>query len=279
MLWFSRSFLSIILLGISVLFIFVLKMPYTSIVGVIFLTVGFAIEENNNSNMSYAIELLNEYIEFSNKSNKCKKLGFYGNAWGKIVIGIFISSVFMLIIPTYHGDTVYKFEEEYFAYKYNYGALVMAIFFLYISTKFFMNVISCTISGTYAKLNLNKYYDNNKKQDQDNLIKYYLKKSFRICYGTIVAQPINNIWTMIKLIIKTLFLLLFGFPFYIFVIFLTFFPVFMALILLNHVSISIISIVLAICFVLSYIFSYAIYNINYKLKMKYVIIKYDIYNI
>jgi len=281
MLWFSRSLLSLILLGISIVFIFVLRLPYTSVIGVIILTIGFAIEENNNSNMGYAIELLNEYIEFSNKSNKCNKLGIYGNIWGKIVIGIFISSVFMLVIPTpngsfpvesinSYGTTIYKFREEYFAYMYNFGALIMAVFFLYISTKFFMNVISCTISGTYAKLNLSKYYDNNQKQDQDSLIRYYLEKSFKMCYGTIVAQPINHIWTMIKIIFKTLFLLLFGLPFYIFVIFLNFLPVFIALIFLNHISFSIVLLILIICFVLSYIFSYTIYNNKYKLKMKYL---------
>jgi len=282
MLWFSRILLSLILLATSAISIFILRTSYTSLIGIVLLTIEFAFEENTNSKMNHTTELLNEYIKFSNKSKNCKKIGFYSSIWGKIVIGIFTSTVFMVLIPFPKGslpfkspDNAYKYNKEKFAYLYNYVALIMSVVYFYISTKFFMNVISCSISGTYAKLTLNKYNNNNQTIDQDTLIINYLKKSFQVCYGTLVAQPLNHIYILITTFLKTLLSLLFRLPIYFFIIAINFFPVFLTIVLLMKVKIITIIIILSICFVVSFIFSGIIYNSDYKLNIKHV----NIYNI
>ncbi|KAL6595957.1 hypothetical protein LY90DRAFT_503866 [Neocallimastix californiae] len=282
MLWTSRILLDIIFLGIAIPLIFYL--PIKSIFrvfGFIILVIGAAIDENIHYSMDNSINLLKDYINFSKNSKKEENLGVYlSNVYGKIVIGIFIATGFMAIIPLgwelfprpYYNDLykdVYKYDEENLAYYYNFIACGMSIFFLYICCKFIMNVISCTISGTYAKLNLTKYYDPN-QLNQEDLIKKYLKKSLKICYGTIVAQPINHIIFCFLSVIEFIIILIFGLPFYIFVIIITFLPLFATFVITFKIPISTILIILAICILLSFLLSQFFYNIELKLKMQYV---------
>eukprot|EP00833_Pecoramyces_ruminatium_P005705 jgi/Orpsp1_1/1179737/evm.model.c7180000070593.1 len=201
--------------------------------------------------MDKSVTLLKKYIDFSKKSKKCTNLGFYvGSIVGRIIIGSFVITCIMARIPlsdildeinigsyTYNSQNIYQeevykyFTDEYLAYSCNWLAILLSIFFLFIYTKLFMGIISCTITGAYSRLNIKKEYTENddinqqESQSEESLINYYFNKSYKVCIGSIFAHAICYPFVILTSFFKLFVKVLFGLPIYGIIIAIMFYPV------------------------------------------------------
>jgi len=157
-------------------------------IGFIVLILGLALDEFIFRKVNEPIELLKSYINFSKTSKTCTKLSkIIGNISGRLILGLALVTAYMVFIPlneprvqlplvttldvifdlgiesyksvnkTAAYDYVYKKYKEKWVYDYNWAAAVMFIFMIYIYTKMLMNIITTTLTGTYARGHLNKY--------------------------------------------------------------------------------------------------------------------------
>lgn len=266
------------------------------IIGLLIFIIGVAFEEKLCNQMNKSEILLKKYIDFSKKSEKCIDLGFHvGGIAGKVIIGLFVTTGFMARIPleimleinfgshSYNSqniyEEVYKYDtDEEIAYNYNWIAVIFSIFVLYIYTKLFMNVISCTITGAYDRLNLNECIEDDKlnqcdTQNEESLINYYFDKSFTVCIGSIFAQPICYALVIIFSFFKFFVKLAFEFPIYFMIIAIIFYPVIIAAMLMIDGSSKIIIIILLILFLLTLTNSNILKHLNLsfcRVNIKYV---------
>ncbi|ORX76190.1 hypothetical protein BCR32DRAFT_296406 [Anaeromyces robustus] len=296
MLWFSRAMLFFIIIPVSIIFIFVLRdNAIFPVIGLIGLVIGCALDEMLHNQMDDSLTLLNKYIDFSKKSKMCSNIGLYlSNFIGKPMIGIFFTTVFMYKVPLKdaiklnsgsktqktdpYQDEVYKYNIEKFNYDYNIIAVMMCIFVTYINTKLIMNVMACTITGTYDRLNFNKCIEDNKlnkqplPKNEENLMIYYLDKSYKVCIGSIIGQPIFFALKLIKTCFQFFIKFLFGFPFFIFIVVILFMPVIITIVLMIHNSYVYVLIILGACLLIALIFSPLRNNFEFsflKMEIKY----------